>query len=109
MKSAELFLKEWPVDGTRTRLCRDSQHFGFYNDLKETAGLPKYPEVVQDSAICGLGCGSRIFLSSYNFPDEMSQENQEQQPSDATNPNDKIRRQLWGVDLLLIHTAQGYS
>jgi hypothetical protein len=40
--------------------------------------MPKDAEAVQDIVICGLGCGFGIFLGSYNFPDEMSQENQEQ-------------------------------
>jgi hypothetical protein len=47
-------------DETRTRdLCRDSLD-RFYNDLQRPRGLPKYAEVVQDIAFCGLGCGLGI-------------------------------------------------
>jgi len=33
----------------------------------------------------------------------MSQENEQQQASDTTNPDEKIRGRLWGIDLFLVH------
>lgn len=38
-----------------------------------------------------------------NLPHEMRQEKQEQQSSDSTHPDEKIRGQLRRVDLLLVH------
>jgi hypothetical protein len=35
--------------------------------------------------------------------DEMSEENCQQQASDAANPEEKMLGQLWGIDLLLVH------
>jgi hypothetical protein len=33
----------------------------------------------------------------------MSKENHQQQDSNATNPEEKMLGQLWGIDLLLVH------
>jgi hypothetical protein len=33
----------------------------------------------------------------------MSKENRQQQTSDATNPEEKMLGQLWGINLLLVH------
>jgi hypothetical protein len=53
------------------------------------------------------GSGSLQFLShppaSQNVVDEMSKENRQQQTSEATNPEEKMLGQLWGIDLLLVH------
>jgi hypothetical protein len=51
--------------------------------------------------------GRGQFLShppaSKNVVDEMSEENHQQQTSEATNPKEKMLGQLWGIDLLLVH------
>jgi hypothetical protein len=44
-----------------------------------------------------------MLLASQNVPDEMSKEKREQQTSDATNPEEKMFGQLWGIDLFLVH------
>jgi hypothetical protein len=41
--------------------------------------------------------------ASQNVPDEMSKEKHQQQSSDATNPEEKMLGQLWGIDLFLVH------
>jgi hypothetical protein len=41
--------------------------------------------------------------ASKNVVDEMSKENNQQQTSDATNPEEKMLGQLWGIDFLLVH------
>src|SRR5882762_5968606 len=40
---------------------------------------------------------------SQNVPDEMSKEKQQQQTSDATNPEEKMLGQLGGIDLFIVH------
>jgi hypothetical protein len=53
------------------------------------------------------GHGSGQFLAhlpaSQNVPDEMSKEKHQQQTSDATNPEEEMLGQLWGIDLFLVH------
>jgi hypothetical protein len=48
-----------------------------------------------------------LFLSSSpaskNVINEMSEENRQQQASDAAHPEEKMLGQLWGIDLLLVH------
>jgi hypothetical protein len=41
--------------------------------------------------------------ASKNVVDEMSEENYQQQTSDATKPEEKMLGQLWGVDFFLVH------
>ena len=41
--------------------------------------------------------------ASQDVPDEMSKEKQQQQTSDATNPEEKMLGQFWGIDLFLVH------
>jgi len=41
--------------------------------------------------------------ASEDVVDVMSEEKRQQQASDATNPEEKMFRQLWGIDLLLVH------
>jgi hypothetical protein len=36
----------------------------------------------------------------------MSQESEQQQTSDATNPDEKIYGQFWGIDLFLVHDSR---
>jgi hypothetical protein len=54
------------------------------------------------------GSGQFLFTSpvSQNVPDEMSKEKQQQQPSDATNPEEKMLGQLGGIDLFLVHECR---
>lgn len=53
------------------------------------------------------GRGSGQFLArlpaSQNVPDEMSKQKRQQQTSDATNPEEKMLGQFWGIDLFLVH------
>jgi hypothetical protein len=41
--------------------------------------------------------------ASQNVPDEMSKQKRQQKTSDATNPEEKMLGQFWGIDLFLVH------
>jgi len=67
------------------------------------------PETGHVARLLAITCtpeGARPKLhppASQNVIDVMSKENRQQQTSDATNPEEKMLGQLWGINLLLVH------
>jgi len=50
----------------RPKRCRDSAAVCVLNDFQEPRQIPKYPEVVQELAFCGFGCGLGISVIKFD-------------------------------------------
>ncbi len=88
---------KWPSLGGAGRTRHFSGDCFLFSSLP--ACSPFRPRRQRDR--CGAGFSRPP--ASQNVVDVMSKENRQQQNSDATNPEEKMLGQPWGIDLFLVH------
>jgi hypothetical protein len=85
--------------------CKCKPKSGGWRGFLQWFALQRLRSAVLDKRVSRTGIPQ--FLShppgSQNVVDEVSKEVREQQTSDATNPEEEMLGQLWGIDFLLVH------